>query len=338
MKKATAIQTCWGILGTSAAAQQFALGLAYLGDARLIAVGARSQAAADAFGEGNWVPRRYGAFEALADDPDIDVVYVATPPASHRSIVRMCLDAGKAVVCDLPFAANAAEVAELIALARKRERFLMAGPWLRFLSLSARLRSLLAERVIGTPRMLAADVGVLPLFNPQCQARDEQPDSEVLASAGALFVALASTMFGAPARIISEACGGALAGRQAATLLAYADGQLATLIAATQVSGPQEATIIGDAGWIRIHARWWAPKAFTLTVGVTQHVVHVPIIGNIASHMADEVMRCVRAGQLESDLMPLAETLVITQTLDQMREQWADPPQAAESRAEKYAL
>jgi predicted dehydrogenase len=209
MKKAAAIQTRWGILGTNAAAQQFALGLAYLGDARLIAIGARSQAAADAFGEGNWVPRRYGAFETLADDSDIDVMYVATAPKYHRSVVRMCLDAGKAVVCDLPFAASAAEVAELIALARKRERFLMAGPWLRFLPLSARLYSLLAECVIDEPRTIIAEVGVLPPFNPMRQARDEQSGSEVLASGGALLATLASMLLGAPTRVISQARQGA---------------------------------------------------------------------------------------------------------------------------------
>jgi predicted dehydrogenase len=320
--KAAAIRTRWGILGTGAAAQQFALGLAYLADARLIAVGARSQIAADTFGEGNWVPRRYGAFEALADDPDIDAVFVATPPKYHRSVVRMCLDAGKAVVCDLPFAGNADEVADLIALARKRGLFLMAGPWMRFLPLSARIRSLLAESVIGEPRMLTADIGMLPPFNPMRQTRDEQSDSEVLAGAGALLVAFASMLLGAPTRVVSEARLDSVAGGQAATTLAYAGGQLATLVAATHVAGSQEATIIGDAGWVRMHARWWLPKAFTLTVGLTQHVVHVPIVGNATSYMADEAMRCLHAGRLESEVMPLDETLAITRTLDLMREHW----------------
>jgi predicted dehydrogenase len=237
-------------------------------------------------------------------------------------MVRMCLDAGKAVVCELPFAANADEAAELIALACKRERFLMAGPWMRFLPLSARIRSLLAEGVIGEPQTIIAEISMLPPFNPMRQARDEQTDGEILGSGGALLVALASMVLGAPARVISQARRGALAGGQATTILAYSGGQLATLGAATPSSGPQDATIIGNAGWIRIHAPWWAPTGFTLTVGVNQNVVHVPIIGNIASHVADEAMRCRCAGQLESEIMPLEETLAITRTIDQMRAQW----------------
>lgn len=123
-------------------------------------------------------------------------------------------------------------------------------------------------------------------------------------------------------QIISQARLDASAGGQATTILTHAGGQLATLIAATHESGPQEAAIVGDSGWIRIHSRWWAPKAFTLTVGVHQQVVHVPIIGNAASHIADEAMRCLWAGRLESEMMPLDEMLAIARTVDQMRQQW----------------
>jgi predicted dehydrogenase len=233
----------------------------------------------------------------------------------------MCLEAGKAVVCDLPFAASANEAAELIALARAHERLLIAGPWMRFLPLSARLRSLLAERVIGEPRMLTAEVGAPPPFNPLRQARDDQTEDEVLASADALLAALASMLFGPPTRVVSEVPLGSESGQQAATILSYTGGRLATLVAATSTSGSQEATIIGDAGWIRIHARWWVPKAFTLTVGVSQNVVHVPVLGNIASYIADEATRCLQDGRLESEIMSLDEMLAIARTLDQMRQQ-----------------
>jgi len=117
--RAAASRIRWGILGTDNSAQHFALGLAYVDEARLVAVGAHSQIAANVFGERNWIPRQHGSFAALADDPDIDVVYIATPPSSHRSHVRMCLQAGKAVVCDLPLATCTDEAAELIALARE---------------------------------------------------------------------------------------------------------------------------------------------------------------------------------------------------------------------------
>jgi len=102
---------------------------------------------------------------------------------------------------------------------------------------------------------------------------------------------------------------------------------------ATGVNAPQEATIVGDTGWFRIHTRWWAPEAFTLTSGVTQQVVHVPVLGNSASYVADEAMRCIRTGQLQSELMPIEETLAIMRTIDQLRHQWKlAAPKAMQSR------
>ena len=319
--KAAASVTRWGILGTNAAAQQFALGLAYLNDARLLAVGAHSQSAADIFGESNWVPHRYSDFTALADNPDVDVVFIATPPAMHSDHVRMCLRAGKAVVCTLPFTTSAEAAAELLALAREQKLFLMAGPWMRFLPLMARLRALLADDTLGEPRLLNADIGVRPLFAAAEQPHDARLDSAGLADAGATLAALALMCFGAPTAISGAAHLGATGG-QAAAIVQHAGGQLSTLTASTRTNAPQEATIIGDAGWVRIHSRWYASEAFTLASGVTQQVVHVPTAGTIASYAADEAMRCLRAGQRESAVMPLNETLAIMWTLDQLCEQW----------------
>jgi predicted dehydrogenase len=196
---------------------------------------------------------------------------------------------------------------------------------MQFLPLSARIRSLLAEEVIGKPQLLTADICLRPAFNAVRQARDEQTGGQALMEALAYLVTLASMIFGVPARVVSQAHVDPAAGGQIAATLAYERGQLAALVATTRTPGPQEATISGEMGWIRIHPRWWAPEAFTLTVGVTQHVVHVPVVGNGASYVADEAMRCVRAGQLESELIPLDETLAIAQTLDRLREQehWA---------------
>src|SRR5581483_4023263 len=97
----------WGILGTGTIARKFADGLRALLDAELVAVGSRSQAAADEFaGEFN-VLCRYGSYEALVNDPKIDAVYVATPHSLHAENALMALEAGKPVLCEKPFAINA---------------------------------------------------------------------------------------------------------------------------------------------------------------------------------------------------------------------------------------
>src|SRR5690606_19976890 len=99
---------CWGILGTGNIANQFAKGLSVLPEARLVAVGSRSEATAEAFANRYDIPNRHATYEALVTDPEVDVVYISTPHSLHRENTLLCLDAGKPVLCEKPFAINAA--------------------------------------------------------------------------------------------------------------------------------------------------------------------------------------------------------------------------------------
>ena len=107
----------WGILGTGNIAKKFALGLSVLPDAELVAVGSRKQETADAFGAQFDAPHRHTSYEALAEDADVDVIYVATPHSYHCENTLMCLDAGKAVLCEKPFAINASQTRQMVAKA-----------------------------------------------------------------------------------------------------------------------------------------------------------------------------------------------------------------------------
>ena len=97
----------WGILGTGKIARQFAEGLKILPDAKLMAVGSRTAEPANAFGKQYDVPHRHASYEALANDPDVGVIYVATPHSCHKENSLLALSAGKAVLCEKPFAINA---------------------------------------------------------------------------------------------------------------------------------------------------------------------------------------------------------------------------------------
>src|SRR5215213_6010354 len=118
-------KTRWGIIGTGNIASQFARGLTSLDDGELVAVGSRTSDAAEAFGERFGAPRRHGSYAALASDPDVDAIYIATPHPLHHDNTILCLEHGKAVLCEKPFAINAAEAESMIATARGRGVFLM---------------------------------------------------------------------------------------------------------------------------------------------------------------------------------------------------------------------
>jgi predicted dehydrogenase len=313
----------WGILGTGRIAGIFAEGLRSVDDAELVAVGSRTDAAARAFGQRFGVARCDASYAALANDPDVDAIYVATPHTLHKQNTLLCLAAGKPVLCEKPFAINAGEAGEMIAAARERGLFLMEAMWTRFLPHIVRLRELLAAGTIGDVRMLKADFCFRTELNPQSRLFDPALGGGGLLDVGIYPVSLASMILGPPERIVSMADLGATGvDEQAALVFGYPAGQLAVLTAATRTATPHEALICGTAGQIRIQHSWWEPSRMILTLpGRLDQPIDPPTIGNGYNYEAIEVGRCLRAGRRESDVVPLDETLAIMRTLDQVRAQ-----------------
>ena len=313
----------WGILGTGNIARQFAKGLDELPGTQLAAVGSRTRASAEAFAKAFGISTYYPSYEALAAS-DVDAVYVATPHTLHRDNTIMLLKAGKAVLCEKPFAINHAEAAEMVATARKRGVFLMEAMWTRFLPHMVRLRELLAEEVIGELRMLQADFGFRVDVNPEGRLFNPELGGGALLDVGVYPVALAHALFGPPTDIKGFANLGATGvDEEAATLFRHSGGRLALLSAAIRLNTPQEATLIGERGHIRLHSGWWRPSGFTVyRSGADPETVEPPCPLNGYNYEALEVGRCLREGLSESGTMPLDESLAILKTLDALRDQW----------------
>ena len=314
----------WGILGTGNIARKFATGLAALDDADLVAVGSRSQAAADAFAGEFSIANRHISYGALAADPAVDVIYIATPQSLHKDNMLLCLQAGKAVLCEKPFTINAEEAQAAINAARSRNLFLMEAMWTRYLPIMAEVRRLIAIGAIGEVRMVAADFGYRAPFNAERRTFNPELGGGALLDVGVYPISLASMLLGEPERIASMAeLGETGVDEQSAMVLGYPGGQLAVLYTAVRTTTPQDATIMGTDGFIRIHSQWWVPKAMTLhQAGKDPKLIELPFTGNGYNYEAAEVHACLRAGKLESEVMPLDETLAIMQTMDRIRAQW----------------
>jgi predicted dehydrogenase len=314
----------WGILGPGNIAKKFAKGLSVLPDAELVAVGSRTQENADAFGDQFDVPRRHASYEALAADPKVDVIYVATPHPFHKENTILCLEAGKAVLCEKPFAINAAEAKEMIALAREKKLFLMEAMWTRFLPIIVKVRELLAKGVIGEVQMLNADFCFRAEFDPKSRLLAPHLGGGALLDVGIYPISLASMVFGSPSRVTSLAhLGETGVDERSAYLLGYDGGQLAILSAAIRTDSPREVTLMGTEGKIRIHPEWWCGTTLTLSVeGQENKTIRLPLKKNGYEYEAIEVNERLREGKLESDVMTLDESLSIMQTLDKIREPW----------------
>jgi predicted dehydrogenase len=314
----------WGILGTGAIARQFVRGLRSLPEAEVLAVGSRSEASAAKFADERNIPRGHASYHALASDPDVDVVYIATPHPFHAENAMLCLEAGKAVLCEKPFCVNAPEAERVVELARERGLFIMEGMWTRFFPLMEEVRRLVSEGDIGEVRMLNVDFGFRADLDPASRLFDQTLGGGALLDVGVYCVSFASMVLGRPSGSVGIShLGETGVDEQASVVLEHEGGRLANLSIGIRTTTPQEATIIGTEAYVRIHAPWWRPESMTISrPGTEDEHVEAPVSGNGFNYEAAEVMRCLEAGKTESDIMPLDETVSIMKTMDSIRAAW----------------
>ena len=314
----------WGILGTGRIANQFAQGLAELSDAELVAVGSRTFQSAQFFAAQYGAPRPHASYQALVRDAEVDVIYVATPNPQHKEHSLLCLEAGKPVLCEKPFALNAREAEDVIRVAREKKLFLMEAMWSRFFPLMAKVRALLADGAIGDLQMLVADLCIRFDFDPLDRRYALELGGGALLDLGVYPISFASMIMGPPSGITSMAhLGETGVDEQAGIVFRYDQGQMSALHTSIRVDSPVEATLLGTKGQIRLHPWWIRPNKLTLSLtGQETTTIEMPYEGNGYQFEAAEVMDCLRANKLESDLMPLDETHLIMQTMDAIRAQW----------------
>jgi predicted dehydrogenase len=314
----------WGILSTGKIARAFATALKALPDAKLLAVGSRHRITADEFAINYDIPRAYDSYEALAADPDVDVVYIGTPHPMHAENALMCLRAGKHVLCEKPFAMNARQAKAMIDLARQERRFLMEAMWTRFIPAVVEAKRIVDQGVLGKVWMMSGAFCFSAPFNPKGRLFAPELGGGSLLDVGVYVLSFASWLFGKPKRIQSAArLGSTGVDEHAVMQLIYEDGELAALSSAIRLKMPIEVLLAGTEGYLTIHEPFYKANRFTITpVEGEPRSYSVPYEGNGYQFQALEVMRCLQAGSLESPTMPLDETLQIMQTMDAIREQW----------------
>lgn len=308
----------WGILGTGGIAHIFVGDLALTESGVVGAVGSRSQSSADRFADEFGIERRHPSYESLVVDPTVDAVYVATPHPMHRDNAILALRAGKPVLVEKPFAMNAVEAAEIVEVAREKKLFAMEAMWTRFLPHIAVVRDWLAQDALGEVVTVTADHGQWFAEDPGFRLFAPELGGGALLDLGIYPVSFASMILGAPDRIRSVS-DPAFTGVDAQTsmLFGYDSGAQAMLTCTLRAKSPTGAAIVGTEARIEIDGDFYAPTAITLVPREGEPVrVASTHEGRGLRHQADEVARRLAAGDLESPLMPLDETIAIMQTMD----------------------
>ncbi len=312
----------WGIAATGGIARDFATGLAETDDAETVAVASRTAERAEEFGAQFDIPHRHASYEALAEDPDVDVVYVASPHSRHEADTLLFLEAGKHVLCEKPFAFNEAQAQRMVDTARERGLFVMEAIWSRFLPAYQVLGELLADGVIGEVLSVDADFAIRFPYDPKHRLFDLALGGGALLDLGIYPLQLASLVLGPPHDVQAVGrLGETGADEHVAAVLSHASGALATIRTATQVTLACTARVTGTEGWIDLPAFMHCPGSLTVTTMAGAEVREAPIVGQGLRYQVAEVHRCVRAGALESPVIPHTETLQLAATMDRIRAQ-----------------
>ncbi|MCF6506178.1 Gfo/Idh/MocA family oxidoreductase [Blastococcus sp. MG754426] len=313
----------WGIVGPGRIAEKVVEDFAVVDGARAVAVASRSQERADGFAARHGLERAYGSYGEILADPDVDVLYVATPHPHHHQFALAALRAGKALLVEKAFTATTAGAAEVVDLARESGTFVMEAMWTRFQPAVARLNELVADGAIGEVRSVQADLGVSREYDPVDRLFALELGGGALLDLGVYVVSFAQMLLGTPDRVVAT---GSLfpsgADAEAAILLGWEDGRNAALTTSLKYALPGTARVVGTTGWIDVVPRFHHPQTIVLhRDGAEPEEITRPQTGAGYAHELAEVTGCLRAGRTESPAMPLADTLVVQDVLGQAADQ-----------------
>ena len=313
----------WGIVGPGRIAEKLVRDFAVVDGARALAVASRSADRAADFARRHGLERAYGSYAEILTDPDIDVLYLATPHPMHHALAVAGLEAGKALLVEKAFTATTRGAEEIVDLARSTGRFVMEAMWTRFQPAVVALRQLVADGAIGEVRGVQADLGVRRPFDPADRLFDLALGGGALLDVGGYVVSFAQMLLGTPDTVTaagSRFANGADA--EAGLLLSWDDGRTATLTISLRCPLPGAARVFGTEGWIDVLPRFHHPETIVLhRDGAEPETITRPPLGQGYAHELIEVTEGVREGRAESAVLPLADTLAVQRVLGEALEQ-----------------
>lgn len=313
----------WGIIGPGRIAETFAAGLKVLKNAELYAVASRTQQNADRFGKKFHASKMYGSYSEIVKDPDVDVIYIATPHNLHYENTLMCLQNKKPVLCEKPLAVNLKQVDEMIASAKQNQTFLMEAMWTRYLPKVEKAIQLIDDGKIGKIEYLRSDFGFNAPFNPEGRLYNPELAGGSLLDIGIYPIFFALQFMGYPDKITAHAkLSQTGVDESCSMVLEYNDGKIAQLFSTILADTPMTTDIAGSAGHLTFPKPLHAPAdVFVNNRKNQKKTCKIKYEGNGYHYQAVEVMKCLEKGQLQSDKISWEFSRNMIRVMDEVREQ-----------------
>lgn len=314
----------WGILGCGRIARKFASDLKWVNEAELIAVGARELTTAQAFAKEFPATHVHGSYQALVSNPEVDVIYVATPHAMHHEHVLLCLQHKKAVLCEKAFAINYKQANGMIAFAKAQNTFIMEAFWTRLLPHYVKAKQLIAEGKIGKIKYFYGEFGFKPADPVAPRLYDPALGGGALLDIGVYPVFMALDLLGKP-DVIDAAMTPAHTGidEQCVIRFQYNNGAIANLFCTLASNLASGGDIGGTEGRIRFTHRMHGPTTqleyYTGAVDTRQLIATEQAKGNGYEYEIRHVNECLQNNLTASPILTHEFTLLLMQTLDVIR-------------------
>jgi predicted dehydrogenase len=313
----------WGVVGPGRIASNVVGDAPHVPGAEFVAVASRSSERAKAFAATHGIPRVHDSYQAILDDDDVDVLYIATTHPQHRAIALAALRAGKAIMVEKAFTVTPEATREIVELATSTATFAMEAMWTRFQPVVVRARELIADGALGEVRSVQGEL---------CVQAPKDPEDRFLNPAiggGAVFdlsvypISFAQMVLGTPDIVQAH---GVLAETgvdlEETMLLGFPGGRTASLFCSIRCASPGQIRIFGTDGWIDVLPRFHHPDTIVLhRLGSEPERIVAPRTGGGYAHELIEVTECVAAGKTQSDVMPLADTVAVQDVMGEVARQ-----------------
>lgn len=310
----------WGILATGWIAELFTQDLLTAG-LNVVAVGSRTEQKARTFAEQFGIARAYGSYQELVRDPDVDIIYIATPHPQHKETALLALEAGKHVLVEKPFTLNADESKTLVKYADEQRLIVLEAMWTRFLPHMRRIHEIIDSGALGILHSATAEHRQFLPQDPKHRLNALELGGGALLDLGIYPISFAADILGAPVSIeavsrLKETGVDA----ETATIMRHQNGAISTTVSALDCAGLNQAVINGSKARIVIDAVWYTPTSFRLEdeSGNVVEEFHQEVDGRGMQFQAFEMERLVRTGE-NSVIMSPSDSIAIMETLDAIR-------------------
>ncbi len=312
-----------GILGTGWIADKMAKTLAEMTSARAYAVASRTLDKAEKFASEFSIPKFYGSYDLLADDPEVDLIYIGTPHSHHFEQAKMCLLKNKPVLCEKAFTVNTPQAEELIKISHERKVFLAEAIWTRYQPMRQMISKVINSGIIGKPVMLSANL----CYPNIAQERMYKPElaGGALLDLGVYVLNFADMFFGSDIKETSSHCIKYHTGidAQESITLEYSDGRIAVLSSSLIAKSDRQGIISGTDGFVIVE-NVNNPQSYSVynqDYNLVEKVQCPPQITGY-EYQVDCCINAISQGRIEPLEMPHEDILRIMRQMDSLRKTW----------------